>query len=93
VCCGLFGLKVIMSSSSLSSTSQSSSTSRSSSTSKPSFSIPRELVGSPKDSPPSGVLVVRVDNANVNEESSRDTSFGDPPLRSGCYWVSDQVLK
>jgi len=72
-----------MSSSSLSSTSWSSSTSRSSPTSKSSFSMPRELVSSHKDSPPSGVLVVRVDDANVAKESSGDTLLGDPPLRVG----------
>ena len=83
MCCGLFGPKIIMSSSSSSSTSWSSSTSRSFSTSKSSLSMPRELVGSHKDSPPSGVLVVRVDDANVAKEFSGDTSLGDPPLRAG----------
>jgi len=45
--------------------------------------MPRELVSSHKDSPPSGVLVVRVDDANVAKESSGDTLLGDPPLRVG----------
>jgi len=63
------------------STSQSSSTSRSSSTSKSSSSMPGELVSSPKDAPPSGVLVVR--NTDVAEESSGDTTFSDPPLGLG----------
>ena len=98
MCCVLFGLKVIMSSlsscstSRSSSTSQSSSTCRSSSISKPSFSMLKEVVSPYKDSTPSGVLVVRTDDPNAVEESSGDSSLGDPPLRVGYYWVSDQVL-
>jgi len=83
VCCGLFGPKIIMSSLSLSSTSWFSSTSRSSSTSKSSFSMPRELVGSHKDSSPSGVLVVRVDDTNWPRSSRVILHWVIPLLRLG----------
>jgi len=74
-----------MSSSSLSSTSHTS-------VSTPSFSMSGELVGPLKDSPLSGVLMVRADGTDMAGESSGDTSLGDSPLRAGYDWVSDQVL-
>jgi len=66
----------------------------SSSSSSGSFgSKPKELVGSHKDLLSSHTLVVRIDDANVAEDSSSDAALSDPPRRMGYDWVSPFVTK
>jgi len=51
------------------------------------------LVGRHKDSTSSDTLVVRADDANAAEDSSGGVALSDLPLRIGCEWVSEQVIK